>query len=441
MAEWKDLLIPLAVALTNRGPQGAAFLQSYVQGTRAKEDQARRSQADARQAEIQQAQLRNLEADNARADQQFAASQDAQALARLQNALRSLEPTIQQQGETATDPTVAENTILARTPALESAFQLKPGQLSGFVPPMQPVISERMKRQAKAVYADFLKPTTQGGYGEQAHEAESVLRLTAGPFAGKTMAEVRQIAEALPPPPATPKSKQRNLQSKEMLRGGKRAVVNFEPDTGKYYDLNDQPVTDISPIPPVSAMQGGGADPRQIALFNRIAGEYERSPLVRAADRTIVLDDAIKSIEQNPTDPAAQLRLAYSYIQALDTYQSAVREGELGNLGMLGTKLQTWQMQLNKVVSEGAFLPREVAQNIARDAKQLVQTISAGATRKKEDFAKRAAVSGVGEMWTSFAGGGAPSQTSGGPQVGERRDFGNGRIGEWDGKGWKLVVQ
>lgn len=409
MAEWADILLPLAVALSNRGPQGAAFLQGYQQSQWTKEDRTRQRERDAQSSAYQQAQIENLQADNVRAAGADQRAEEAAALQRLNLAIQNLQPTITQQAETATDPTVAENAVLARTTPLEGAFKLPPGQLSGFVPPMQPMISARMKKQAQTTHADFLKQ-----YGDQAAEAEGTLRLTVGPFAGKTMAEVRQVAEALPPPPPKKITPNRNLQSKEMLRGGKRAVVNFEPDTGKYFDLNDQPVTDISPIPPVSAMQGnGGADPRQIATFNQIAGAYERSPLVRAADRTRVLDDAIATIEKNPGDPAAQLRMAYSYIQALDTYQSAVREGELGNLGILGTKLQAWQTQLNRVVSEGAFLPKEVALNIAQDAKQLTQTIAAGASQKQQEFGSRAKVSGVGEMWDQFVSGIRPQTTSG----------------------------
>jgi hypothetical protein len=133
---------------------------------------------------------------------------------------------------------------------------------------------------------------------------------------------------------------------------------------------------------------------------------------VRAADRTIVLDQAIKQIEKNPSDPASQLNLAYSYIQALDTYQSAVREGELQNLGVLGTRLQQFALELNRVANEGAFLPPAVAKNIAESAKQLVSTIKAGSVAKRQEFRSRAQVSGVGEMWDQFVagsqGGGAP---------------------------------
>lgn len=235
--------------------------------------------------------------------------------------------------------------------------------------------------------------------------------------------------------PAKPKS----FQSKNVRAQGFTGMANFDPDSGQYFAPgSDQPLQNVQDAPPqvdptLSAIRDatlanlraqGNVSPKQVITFNQIAGAYERSPLVRAADRTIVLNDAIKTIEANPTDPAAQLRLAYSYIQALDTYQSAVREGELGNLGALWTKLQLWQVQLNKVASEGAFLPKEVAQNIARDAKQLVTTIETAAQRKRQEFGARAQVSGVGPMWQEFVTAAEASttprgETTGAPKVGD----------------------
>lgn len=153
----------------------------------------------------------------------------------------------------------------------------------------------------------------------------------------------------------------------------------------------------------------GGRNPREVATFNGIVNAYERSPLVKAADRTIVLDNAVKAIEKNPGDPASQLQLAYSYIQALDTYQSAVREGELQNLGVLGTRLQSFVVQLNRVANEGAFLPPEVAKNIAANAKQLVAAIKEGHASKQRQFASQAKVSGVGDMWAEFVAGSVPA--------------------------------
>ena len=99
------------------------------------------------------------------------------------------------------------------------------------------------------------------------------------------------------------------------------------------------------------------------------------------------------------SNPANQLNLAYSYIQALDTYQSAVREGELANLGMLGTQLEQLGLQARRTILEGAFMPPDVARNIAKSAKLLIQTIESGHRAKSEEFRRRAKASGVDDLW------------------------------------------
>jgi hypothetical protein len=60
-------------------------------------------------------------------------------------------------------------------------------------------------------------------------------------------------------------------------------------------------------------------------VFNQIVNQANKSPLIAAADRSVILQQAINQVKQNPNDAAQQLNLSYAYIQALDTYQSAVR--------------------------------------------------------------------------------------------------------------------
>jgi len=146
-------------------------------------------------------------------------------------------------------------------------------------------------------------------------------------------------------------------------------------------------------------------DNRKIITFNQIAGAWERSPLARAGDRTIVLEDAVKNIEKDPANAPAQMALSYAYIQALDTYMSAVREGEVQSLGVLGTRLQNLAVEANRVVSSGAFLPPEVAKDVAENAKLLVDTIKRGKAAKQKEYKSRARVSGVGDMWDQFVSG------------------------------------
>jgi len=149
----------------------------------------------------------------------------------------------------------------------------------------------------------------------------------------------------------------------------------------------------------------GGVDSKGMARFNSIASAYDRSPLIKAADRTLILDDAAKKIRTDPKNAAAQMALAYGYIQALDTYQSAVREGELGNLGTLGTVWQQLGVSANKLVTTGAFMPPEVALQIANSADQMVQVIEKGRNQKMAEFASRAKVNRVEDMWNEFVAG------------------------------------
>jgi hypothetical protein len=154
--------------------------------------------------------------------------------------------------------------------------------------------------------------------------------------------------------------------------------------------------------PKPESMTDSGMNPAQERRFNSLASERARSPLMRAADRTVVLANATKAIQANPNDPASQLALAYSWIQALDTYQSAVREGELQLMGNLATRWQGLLTEANRVVSTGAVMPPEVASQIAANAGDLIRTIEQGRMLKEREFAARAKVSGVEKPWMQF---------------------------------------
>lgn len=147
-----------------------------------------------------------------------------------------------------------------------------------------------------------------------------------------------------------------------------------------------------------------GRSPQQIQNFMTISGQYQRSPLVAAADRAVILSDSIKAVQEKPDNPTAQLNLAYSYIQALDTYQSAVREGELQNLGVLGTRLDQLRVEANRIATTGAFMSPEVAQDIAVTSERLVAAIESAKRAKAQDFGRRARVAGVGDMWDAYIG-------------------------------------
>jgi len=142
----------------------------------------------------------------------------------------------------------------------------------------------------------------------------------------------------------------------------------------------------------------------QVSAFNGIVGKYNASPLIAASDRTVVLKNSIDQAREKPSDGATQLNLVYSYIQALDTYQSAVREGELGLVNSIDSKVgkvENWKEQ----ILNGQIVRPEVTKQIADAAENLVNTIDEGAARKAKSFESQANTVGLGAQWKQYTGG------------------------------------
>lgn len=175
---------------------------------------------------------------------------------------------------------------------------------------------------------------------------------------------------------------------------GRRALLTF--------DQNGNPtnVVDLG-----SAASGsGGLTPGQVNAFNSIVSKYNSSPLIAAADRTVVLKNTINEIKKNPNNGAQQLNLAYSYIQALDTYQSAVREGELSLVNSIDSKVGQVKNYVEQI-QNGQIVRPEVAKQIADAAETIVDTINASAKQKAQSFASQANVVGLGPYWNQYVSG------------------------------------
>lgn len=140
---------------------------------------------------------------------------------------------------------------------------------------------------------------------------------------------------------------------------------------------------------------------KQKQVFNSIVDKYNRSPLILASDRTIVLEDTIENIRKNPGDAAQQLNLVYSYVQALDTYQSAVREGELGLVNSIDSAIGRLQKSVDQI-REGKVVRDDVALQIANAADLVVKTIKKGASNKEKAFASQAKVNGIEDLWNDY---------------------------------------
>lgn len=143
---------------------------------------------------------------------------------------------------------------------------------------------------------------------------------------------------------------------------------------------------------------------KQKTIFNQIVSKYNASPLIMAADRTITLKNSIDQVEKDPSNGTLQLNLVYSYIQALDTYQSAVREGELGLVNSIDSTIGKLKNDIQKI-QNGQIVRPDVAKKIASAAKVIINTISEGAKAKEKSFASQANVNGVGDLWKEYQGG------------------------------------
>ncbi len=149
-------------------------------------------------------------------------------------------------------------------------------------------------------------------------------------------------------------------------------------------------------------------NPNKMQEFSQLVSQYQKSPLVAAADRTVVLKGTIENALKDPGNAANQLSLVYAYVQALDTYQSSVREGELNLVNSIDSKvgqLGNWVTQ----ITNGQVVRPDVTKQIATVAKQLSDIIAQGAKSKEKDFASRANVIGAKDQWDQYISGFTPS--------------------------------
>lgn len=144
-----------------------------------------------------------------------------------------------------------------------------------------------------------------------------------------------------------------------------------------------------------------GLNSKQVTIFNSLVDKQNKSPLIAANDRAVILKDVTLNLEKDPTNAALQVSFIYSMIQALDTYQSAVREGEIGLLSStqgLGDKISN----LPQKIQNGTPLSKNKINEYIGVAKMLTSSIESAAKKKQDAFAKQAEVAGVGEAFNDY---------------------------------------
>jgi hypothetical protein len=196
------------------------------------------------------------------------------------------------------------------------------------------------------------------------------------------------------------------------MTDGAHVHMEMRNSQGKIVDPTKTTPPSMSELSKLLTSGGQKLTAGQEQRLNSVINKYNSSPLVLASDRVPVLEGAIKSVRKDPGNAAQQLNLVYSYVQALDTYQSAVREGELNLVNSIDSKIGTYAGDIQKI-QRGQIVRPEVAKQIADAAETIVKTIRDAAKSKSKSFAAQANVLGVGKEWDSYVSQFTPSYDKG----------------------------
>lgn len=147
-----------------------------------------------------------------------------------------------------------------------------------------------------------------------------------------------------------------------------------------------------------SVVAGTDMTSKQQAVFNSIVDKQNKSPLIMANDRAMILKKITEEVAKDPSNAALQVSFIYSMIQALDTYQSAVREGEInliaGTQG-LGEKIENLP---SKIEQGNPLNPTKIKEYVAV-SNTLTNSINNAANAKKNTFKAQASVNGIGKQY------------------------------------------
>ena len=178
-------------------------------------------------------------------------------------------------------------------------------------------------------------------------------------------------------------------------------LAGLNPETAKFFIQSKE-------AEEARKTKDGLTDYQKTQTFNTIVDKYQKSPLIEASDRASATANLIGMLEKNPGARENQLIAIYQFIQILDNYQSAVREGEIGLLtgaSSLREKIETSIKKLNK----GQSVNPSIVLDITRGLKSLVGSINTSAQKKAQSFRAQAEVAGVGSEFENYLGQFTPS--------------------------------
>ena len=174
----------------------------------------------------------------------------------------------------------------------------------------------------------------------------------------------------------------------------------------KFMDLDsymDKDANRKASIARAGAALAAGTDmtTKQQSVFNSIVDKQNKSPLIMASDRAAILKTITDAVAKDPSNAALQVSFVYSMIQALDTYQSAVREGEINLVqGTQGLSEKLGNLP-SKIEKGNPLNPSKINEYVAV-SKTLTDSIDRAANAKKNVFKAQAISNGIGEQYETW---------------------------------------
>jgi hypothetical protein len=465
--------IALAFLAANRGgPQAAAAFQGgLLESQQRQQALARQAQLDEEHRQAQAAQLKHLESSDELA-RRHADLQSQQAdFQRRQAAVQTLWHAIQQQGDTATEPAAAENTLLGQATGLEGFYGVPSGSLSPMVPNMSGPVGRGVRKDAADILAgaeqrlmkqnpraEISDDTVSFQWGNASPRLQKWL-VSQGhpegqPFKPSQLSTVVALPKITAPP--IPQADKRGFATKDITLNGKRLLAGYDPDTNQYFAPGDTKTPLAGDIqeynkPDKPGAAAGLSPGMEANVLNRLTTQWTAAvkPVAELSRQVKMMDAGLAAAERGDLAQGAQAVLV-TFQKILDP-NSVVRESEYMRSAAGLSLLNRVQGAYERLTRGGAGVPLPELKKFAQVAREAAQAQAGGyvdavkgrlgrtADRYKiprelvfEDYDFGAALGG--NVATGEATMRAPTR----PQRGERRMI-NGQLGEWDGKGWAPV--
>lgn len=180
-------------------------------------------------------------------------------------------------------------------------------------------------------------------------------------------------------------------------------INNINADTGLKYANTDKAYTEADKARK-EVSSDYGLSGKALTTFNSIANKYTADELIKASAKTVPLQRSIDAVRNNPTGGVNQLAVIYGTIKALDLYDSAVREGEIGLAQNTQSFIDKYKTNVDRINS-GQIISAQAILEMADAAEGLIGGVNEIAQRREQQFASQARVSGLEGPWNDYRSG------------------------------------